>query len=98
MLKVETDAVVSCANTIQTINKSINTKFNNLQRPINRMDSAWNGSASSRAISKFNKIKNDFYQPRYDVLQNYSNFLLQMVGEGYIETEDTNVSLADRFK
>ena len=65
---------------------------------VTQLDNCWDGSAATAAISKFNEIKSKFFDARYNVLDNYVNFLLQQVGEGYTQTEDTNVSLADQFK
>lgn len=97
-LKINTDAVVAAANNIKLYNTQMRDGFPNVQTAITRLDNFWDGSAATAAISKFNEIKSQFFEARYDVLDNYVNFLLQQVGEGYTQTENVNVSLAEQFK
>lgn len=97
-LKINTDTAVAAARNIQLYNKQMRDNFPNVQRAITQLDNTWDGSAATAAISKFNEIKSQFFDARYNVLNNYVNFLLQQVGEGYTQTEDTNISLADQFK
>lgn len=97
-LKINTDAVVTAAGNIKLYNTQIRDGFPNIQTAITQLDNSWDGSAATSAISKFNEIKSKFFDARYNVLDNYVNFLLQQVGEGYTQTEDTNVSLANQFK
>lgn len=97
-LKINTDAVVASANNIKNCNNQIRDGVSTLQAAITRLDASWDGSAATTAISKFNEIKSKFFDTRYATLDNYVNFLLQQVGEGYTQTEDANVSLADQFK
>lgn len=97
-LKINTDAAVTAAGNIKLYNTQIRDGFPNVQTAINRLDNCWEGSAATATISKFNEIKSKFSDARYNVLDNYVNFLLQQVGEGYTQTENANVSLADQFK
>lgn len=97
-LKINTEAAVTAAGNIKLYNTQMRDNFPNVQTAITQLDNCWDGSAATVAISKFNEIKSKFFDARYNVLDNYVNFLLQQVGEGYTQTEDTNVSLADQFK
>lgn len=97
-LKINTDTAVTAAGNIKLYNTQMRDNFPNVQTAITQLDNCWDGSAATVAISKFNEIKSKFFDARYNVLDNYVNFLLQQVGEGYTQTEDTNVSLADQFK
>lgn len=97
-LKVNTDAVARAASNIKLCNQQIRDGFPDVQTAITRLDNAWEGSAATAAISKFNEIKSTYCDARYNVLDNYVNFLLQQIGEGYKQTEEVNVSLADQFK
>lgn len=95
---MNTEAVVTAAGNLKSINNQIRNDFPRLQTAITQLDSAWDGSAATTAISKFNEIKSKFLDARYNVIDNYVKFLLQQVGEGYTQTEDANKSLADQFK
>lgn len=97
-LKVNTDAVVTAAGNLRSLNNQIRNDFPGVQTAISQLDSSWDGSAATSAISKFNEIKSKFSDARYNVIENYVNFLLQQVGEGYTQTEDANKTLADQFK
>lgn len=97
-LKVNTDAVVAAAGNIKLYNSQMRDQFSNVQTAINRLDSSWDGSAAEAAIKKFHELKSNFDDARYNVLDNYVKFMLQQVGEGYVQTENANTSLADQFK
>lgn len=97
-LKVDTGAVVTAAGNIKQCNVDMRDQFTQVQSAINQLNNSWEGSAATAAISKFHEIKSKFYEARYQTLDNYVNFLLQQVGEGYNKTEQTNKSLADAFK
>ena len=97
-LKISTDVAVTVAGNIKLYNGQIRDGFPNVQTAITRLDNSWDSPAATVAISKFNEIKSKFSDARYNVLDNYVNFLLQQVGEGYTQTEEANVSLADQFK
>lgn len=97
-LRINTEAVVTAAGKIKDYNSQLRDEFSDVQNAINRLNNNWDGPASSNAIGKFNELRNDFFEARYNVMDNYVNYLLQQVGEGYVQTEDVNKSLADQFK
>lgn len=97
-LKINTQLAVNAANSLKNINNQIRDSFPSVESAISRLDASWDGSAASTSISKFNEIKTKYPDARYNVIDNYANFLLQQVGEGYTQTEETNKSLADAFK
>lgn len=97
-LKLNTDAVRASANTISKYNKQIKDKMDEVQKAMSKLDAAWDGSAATAAMGKFNQIKNAYADNRYAVVDNYVSFLFQQVGEGYEQTETVNKSLADAFK
>ena len=97
-LKINTDAAVTAAENIKTFNTQINDGFDNVQKAMNQLDLCWDGSAAEESIKKFNEVKSNYLEARYNVLDNYANFLLQLVGAGYVDAETVNLSLADQFK
>lgn len=97
-LKINTDAAVTAAENIKNLNTQIKDSFDNVQSAMNQLDNCWDGSAAEATIGKFNEIKSSFLDSRYNVLDNYVNFLFQQVGEGYVASETVNLSLADQFK
>lgn len=97
-LKVNTDAAVRAADGIRTCNAQLRDGFSDVESAINRLDNFWEGKAATAAIGKFWKMKSDYCEPRYNVLNNYVNFLMKQVNEGYTQTEKANTTLADTFK
>ena len=98
VLKVNTDVVFGAAERIKGYNNQMRDDFPNVQTAVTQLDNSWDGSAAAIAISKFNELKNNFCDARYNVLNNFVNFLIMQVDEGYVQTEDTNISLASQFK
>lgn len=97
-IKVNTAVIKSTASQISSINKKINNDFSNVESAINTLNRNWDGSASDNAIRKFQSIKNNFYNNRYNVVNDMVNFMLKQVGEGYESTETTVSSAASAFK
>lgn len=97
-LKVNTDRVLNSANNLAVINNKIRNSFGNVEKAVNQLNNAWGGSAAENAMTKFNSIKSSFCDERYEVLDGYVRFLQSQAGEGYVETETVNKSLADAFK
>lgn len=97
-IKVNTGTVVTVAQNIRKANNDIRDLLSPVESAIKTLDNSWDGNASTNAMNKYNSIKNAFCDNRYNVIENFVNFLLQQVGEGYDQTEATNVSLADAFK
>jgi hypothetical protein len=97
-LKINTDSAITAATHIKTINGQIRDGFSSVQNAITQLDNAWDGSAATNAIGKFNELKTKYPQARYNVVDNFVTFLFQQVGEGYIQTEEANKSLAEAFK
>ncbi len=97
-LIIDAEQVVATANRIKNLNNQMRDSFSSVQDAITKLDGTWDGSAATNAISKFNAIKNSYCDARYNVVDNFVAFLHQQVGEGYIQAEAANKSLADQFK
>lgn len=97
-IKINTAAVRSTASQISSVNKKINNDFSAVESSINTLNRNWDGSASNNALKKFQNIKNNFYNNRYNVVNDMVNFMLKQVGEGYESTETTVSSAASAFK
>ena len=97
-LLVNTDRIVSTASELSTINAQIRDGFDSVQKAISSLKQTWEGPAASYAINKFQRTIPGGLEARYAVLNDYSTFLLSSVGEGYVQAETVNTSLADLFK
>lgn len=97
-IKINTATVRSTANQISTVNTKISNDFSAVQSAINSLNSNWDGSASDAAIRKFNNIKTTYFDKRYGVINDLTNFMLKQVGENYERTETSVSSAAKAFK
>ena len=97
-LKINTALVQSTAQSMQRKNDFMRIRFSDVELAVNRLGNSWDGAASEKAISKMQQLKKQFNGARYDVLDNFVQFMLQQVNLGYENTEQVNVSLADQFK
>ena len=97
-IKVNTAIVRNTANQIAIVNKNIKNDFTDIQNALNSLNSNWDGSASDAAIRKFNNIKSAFFDRRYYVINDLTNFMLNQVGENYELTETIISAAAKAFK
>lgn len=97
-LKIDVKAVALKAEKLRNINENINVLYEDVNKAVKGMNNYWKGSVASNAQEKYNSIKNNYYEGRYSVMDNYANFLLQIISEGYSQVEESNKSLADQFK
>ena len=97
-LRINTDAVAVAAANISKINNQIRDGFSDVQSAISKLNASWEGSAATHTISKFSELKANYCDERYKELDTFVQFLLHQIGEGYEDTENVNVSLADVFK
>lgn len=100
IIKVDTDKVRTVVTDVDKINNNLEKSFESVINSVRNLDASWDSSASSKAITKFNKIKSDFCGPsgRKAVVQNYLKFLSNSVAIGYETTEGTNTKLSELFK
>ena len=99
-IKVDTTAVRNAVTTLTTLNNDMDKAFDNVKSAMSKLDSNWDGTASSKAISNFNKLKNDFMgaNGRKAVMKTYISFLTSAVATDYENTETTNTNLGSLFK
>ena len=97
-IKVNTSLVNAAANNIARSNESIRTAFESVEKGMKDLDYYWDGKACDNALTAFSSITNAFCEDRYNVINNYVNFLLKLIEEGYVEIEDINTELAKAFK
>lgn len=100
VIDVNTQNVRNCADTLTNINNNIEKCFSNVTKALNKLDGSWDSKASSKAISKFNKIKSDFCGEtgRKAIMNNYIKFLQNAVAADYESTEQANTNLSELFK
>ena len=94
---INTDRVMSAANKLRATNSIINNEFRTLHNKAKRLEYDWKSPAGSIAhTTMYHLFANN--EVRSTVIQNYINMLEQQVNPGYIDTENANTKLADKFK
>ena len=94
---INTDRVMSAANKLRTANTNINNEFRTLQNNAKRLENDWKSSAGSAAHTTLYQLFSNS-SVRSTVVQNYINMLEQQVNPGYVNSENANTKLADKFK
>lgn len=97
-LRVNTQSVLNTANALKTINNQIDSGISSVENEMSKLNMSWDGPAASAAMNKYKELKSQMCKERYNVIDDYMHFLLQLVGEGYEQTETANTSLASMFK
>lgn len=95
---INTERVTDTAQIIKVCNDNISAEIEEVERVIQQLNDAWDGMASEAAISKYQNIKKTYYERRYKVMNQYTDYLLTPVNQGYEQTENVNTSLSDAFK
>lgn len=90
--------VLSAAKQLGVLNKNIQNDFSSVLLAVSRLEQSWKGSAADHAINSFYDIKKDYYEARFQSLNNYVCYLNDGVSSGYARTESDNTSLAQQFK
>lgn len=96
-LTINTDQVEQIAQNIEDLNKKLSQELQDSKATIDALPQIWTGDASSETVSSFNSFATKYFQNYEDTIKQYVNFL-RSVAQRYVETETTNVQLADEFK
>lgn len=96
-LKVDESRMLSVAAGIEKENDRIRDDFQRLTGEIRRLDGAWDGTASRKAMDGFMKISASYAAPRQEAMRAHALHLRHAAGD-YSDAEKKNVALAERFK
>lgn len=97
-LLINTAAVLSTAEQIDTINKQIRDDLADVDNAIKALQQSWESEAAGSCSNKYEYIKRSFSDRRFSVVNQMVSFLKNQVGEGYETTEKTLSSAASAFK
>lgn len=97
-IKIDTMAVRNAAEKVSRLNRNINYSLDELIRRVSSLNGSWDGSGSENALATFSRMRSDYYQNRYDQVDNFVRFMMNNVAGGYESAENNNISLSDAFK
>lgn len=97
LMKADTDVILNVAQKIIKQNNQMQEEFNKLKNQVSKVHSSWNGPASDKVKSQFDKAARNTINVSH-LFENYSNLLTRTISEGFVDVEIGNTSLADAFK
>lgn len=101
-IHVSTDAVKNVASNLATINRTINSDFEDVKSKMNTVFSSWYGRAGTEAYNQFNKLKDSFFDDsstsRYQAMHSFVKYLDEEIASGYETTENRNYNGVSAFK
>lgn len=97
-ISVDTDAVGQAAGRIEQINTELGDVLKKAQTQVDNLKNNNFGQALDATIGAFDTFAGKYFQVYHDVIQQYVEFLRKCVQQGYMETEQTNVTLAESFE
>lgn len=97
-IRVKTDVVENAANKISEYNNLINTDYAELEHEIQCLTDSWIGHAADQAQARHRKLKKEYFDIRFHVIEQIPKFLKEQVGFSYEDVETTMVKAIDAFK
>lgn len=97
-IQINTAAVSSAADQIDTLNKKIRDELSDVDLAIQALQRCWEGDAANSGVNKYNYIKRSFSDARFSVVNGIVSFMKIQVGEGYETTEHAVSTAASAFK
>lgn len=97
-LRIDTDQVLQIAQNLEDQNTKLNDTLTEGKQAIDNLANVWQSDAATDTISNFDDFANKYFQNYSDVITQYVKFLRDAVVQGYVETENANIGLADAFK
>jgi len=93
---VDVNGINAAAQSIRSTENRIDMRFRELQSSIATLNN-WVGSAGDTARRERDRVM-AHNKPRSKVLMSYDMILSRLVNPGYVQAENTNTSLADKFR
>ena len=97
-IMVNTGAVLAASESIDTINKKIQSDLSDVEAALRRMRQSWEGDAANACTNSYDQIKERLGEARFAVVNGLVSFMKYQVGEGYDTTEQAVSSAASAFK
>lgn len=94
---IDTAQVEQIAASIESQNKKLSETLKESQTAIKNLSNTWEGEAAQATITSFDEFASKYFQNYYDIIDGYVKFLRNNVSQGYTETENANINLADAF-
>ena len=95
-ISISLEEVSQTANTIRTLNTSMNTTLENIKTEINNLQNTWQSRGGDNIRNRFNTMSASFEEYR-KIVDSYAMFLDDTVST-YKSTEDSINANADAFQ
>ena len=97
-INIKTEAVTKAASHIDEQNKNIQSDVEATKAVMRTLKTAWSGSAAGEAFARYDAIEKNFFEARYNVINNMVVFMRTCVEQNYENTETTISTAASAFK
>lgn len=97
-ITISTEQVEGIANQMAAKNNQLNEELLRCKDVVNALEEVWQGAASQATIEAFNDFASKYFGNYKQAIDDYVNFLRQVVNVNYAEVEKANVSAAEAFK
>lgn len=96
-INVSLDEVRRAAQTISSLNKSLEERLNEISKDMRSLEASWTSQAAMTIQEKFNGYSQKYFQTYKDVIDSYVNFLNKTVADNYEQTETAINNNASQF-
>ena len=86
------------AQTIDSLNKKINTTLTETQKQFNSTQSAWTGEAAEETRAAYDAFADRYFETYQDMLNKYVTFLRETAAQGWRQREDNIKASADNIR
>lgn len=97
-ITISTEQVNGIANQMSQKNEQLNEELIRCKNVVDKLQDVWQGQASEATIQAFNSFANDYFANYKQCIEDYVNFLRNVVNVNYAEVEKTNMNVAEAFK
>lgn len=97
-IRINTQAVEDTAHDISKLNTQINSEYSEVERIMKNLEAGWIGTAADCAQGKLKRIKREYFELRFCVVERIPNFLKKKIGISYEAVESNVKTAADAFK
>ncbi len=90
-IQIDTDKAVILSAAVKTFKSNYDNFSGDMKSAVSSMSSNWISAAGSSAVSSYNSVSDSLLTSTDQAINIFSQFLDQVVAQGYTSTESENV-------
>lgn len=96
-INISLDEVRQAAQTVSTLNKTLESRLNEISNDMKSLQNSWKSAAASTIQDKFTGYAQKYFDTYRDVIDSYVEFLNKTVADNYEQTETSINNNASQF-